>query len=151
MTKTISGKVFDARGEIPDSLWPSLFSRGDEVEDTLGNLGWKKEETVVAPVVMTDPASGNILGSRIVVKGPLSNVKVKATSIWPKARKDVFVSWNLRGENFTFSNRNTHLPSNVSDWHDGQASSLITLERDEQEISWSDINDGEEHLGLCFR
>ena len=151
--KIIAAKVFEKRGPIPQNVWPTLFSRNEEadVNQVLKNHGWKEDTTVAAPLVMTDPTSGNILGSRWIVRGPISKVSVKATSIWPKARKDVSLNWDITGENFKFSNRSSDLPSNLSDWVDGQTSNLITVTRDENDISWSEINDGEETLGLSFR
>ena len=107
---------------------------------------------MAATLVMTEPASGNILGSRWVVRGPLStNVAVKATSIWPKVRKDVSLTFDMSGEDFKFSNRYSDLPSNLSDWVDGRTSNKISVTRDENEISWSEINDGDNTLGLCHR
>ena len=151
--KIINAKVFDKRGPIPQNVWPTLISRDEEahVDQVLKAHGWKEGDTVAAPLVMTEPGSGNILGSRWVVRGPVSKVTVKATSIWPKARKDVSLTWDISAEHFQFSNRSSDLPSNVSDWLDAQESNLITVSRDENEISWSEINDGDDTLGLCFR
>ena len=106
---------------------------------------------VGVPVISTEPDAGKILGSRWFLQGQVSKVSVKASSIWAKADKDAMVNLDLRADQFTFTNRGSAAPANMSDWLDGESCDSVTVTKNDQVLDWSQILDGGVKAGVSFR
>ena len=98
-TNVISHDVFTQRGPIPGDFLKTLCVKGGgtHIDDKLKEFGWDGQSVVAAPVISTEPGSGNILNSRWAVRGPISTRNIKASQIWPNVDKNITVSWNLKG------------------------------------------------------
>merc|ERR1719342_1473579 len=70
----IKDKVMDERGPVPDSIWAQLQIRGSgtQVNDALTRWGWSRDQLVVTPVIITEPSSGKVMGSKWEVRGKVA-------------------------------------------------------------------------------
>ena len=68
----ISSPLFLNRNPMTKATLSSLHVRGlgVQVDDALARKGWEGEEAVLSAVITSDPASGNIKGSRYETRGP---------------------------------------------------------------------------------
>ena len=107
----IKDPIFDVRGKIPQNILAQLAVRGAEkqVDDAITRMGWARD-LVVVPIISVEPASGKIIGSRLAVRGTIAQYEIAASSIWQDANKDVTMTLDLHGIDFTFSSRGGNLP-----------------------------------------
>ena len=153
MNKVIQDKVFENKGPIPDDIWAKIFARSEDahVDQILSSWGYKEGDVALTPVMATSPDTGAILGTTWRVKGPISKTTIKASSVWPRAKKDVLLTWNLSGKDFTFTCRDAKVPSNLSDFVDGESSGKIVVTQNGAAIPWNEILEGEDKPGLSLR
>ena len=111
----IKSSIFDKRGPIPNTILNQLGIRGSQenVSEACVRLGWGSRDPIVIPILITEPGTGRIIGSRISVRGTIASYEVKASSLWPEAAKDATLSFNLEGKDFTFSNRGANMPGKL--------------------------------------
>ena len=107
----IKNPVFDKRGPIPNTILNQLGIRGSQenVSEACVRLGWGSRDPILVPILITEPSSGWILGSKLSVRGTIASYEIKASSLWPDAVKDATLSFNLEGKDFTFSNRGANM------------------------------------------
>ena len=67
-------------------------------------------DPVVVPILSTEADNGRIIGSRLAVRGKIAQYDIKASSLWPEAGKNISLSLDLEGRDFSFSNRGTNMP-----------------------------------------
>ena len=140
----IKDKVMDERGPVPDSTWAQLQIRGSgtQVNDALTRWGWSRDQLVVTPVIITEPSSGKVMGSKWEVRGKVAKYTINATTLWNDASKNVAVHVDLEGESFKFSNRGTGVPANFSDWRDLRQGNLLRFQEGEEEVGWDELMEG---------
>ena len=153
MNKIIQDRVFEKKGPIPEDIWKKIFARSEaaHVDQIITSWGYKEGEVAIFPVMSTSPGSGAIMGTTWRVKGAISKTTIKASSVWPKAKKDVHLTWELSGKDFTFTPRDDKVPCNLSDWIDGETSGKLTATQGNNVIEWDDILEGEDKPGLSLR
>ena len=153
MNKVIQDKILEKKGPIPEDVWKKVFARSEDahVDQILANWGYKEGDVAFSPVMSTATDTGAIIGTTWRVKGPISNISIKASSIWPKAKKEVMLAWDLSGKDFTFTSRDDKVPCNLSDWVDGESSGKIVATEGGEVIPWNDIMEGEDNPGLSLR
>ena len=147
----IKDKVMDERGPVPDSTWAQLQIRGSgtQVNDALTRWGWSRDQLVVTPVIITEPSSGKVMGSKWEVRGKVAKYTINATTLWNDANKNVAVHVDLEGESFKFSNRGTGVPANFSDWRDLRQGNLLRFQEGEEEVGWDELMERQSCRRMC--
>ena len=98
--ETLKNNVFNKRGNFPPGFLKTLsIKAGDtHVDDAIKRFGWNGLQTVAVPIVSTQPGTGQVLGSRWEIRGPISKRTMKANTIWTDVDPSISISWDLDGK-----------------------------------------------------
>ena len=123
--KVMNDPIFKTRSKpVPPPMWKQLTTRtsGADLSGVLSAWGADTNRAPIMTILITAlEMTARIRGSRFIIRGLLFTVgndnKLKANTIWPRLKEDLFVTFKLEGQALNFNNedaRNHSLWVNVA-------------------------------------
>ena len=119
-TRILKDPIFTKKGKVPNRVVDLLRvdNGGADITRAMGVFKAKTSSTpYVTPVITVNNVTGNILGSRVVARGPVFTTgeehRVPAREIWSQASTDTALEFTVDGTALKFGSDQS---PNVSDW-----------------------------------